>query len=200
LTTENINLLAELNESNTKSLTEIDLYKDKLEYNLSSLEAHKISYLETNNLLSEINSNIKNSLVKITELTKELIQSRSDEGFRLTAQEEIELLNEIDDKLAYVSHFCVVYKNEDVDVEAVISSCAKIYTKDIFLKNINFHSSIKGDLGIIKFNQLLFQQIIVSLLYVSFESARPKGEITLEAYQKKIKNKKMESTKAIISK
>lgn len=190
--TENITLQDELNKLTNQFAEEIDSYKSKLKFVKDSLEAHKISNLEANNLLFDINKSILDSLNETKELAGELIQSRnSDQLIKLTFKEEVSLLNEIYGKISYISNFCAIYNNEKVDVEEIIDSSIKLYTKEIFLKNIKLDSAIDENIGNIEFSNLLLKQIIVSLLYISFEAARSSGEIKFEAYTKKIKNKQM---------
>ena len=165
---------------------ESNIYKTTSEYDKNLLSFYKISYKEKEKLTLNINSNIANSLVEIREFVKVLIQAQTGViDIPIVYDKQIEILTDIHNKLVYISDFCVVFKEEDIDVATVICDVIRIYAKDIFLNNLSINPKISSKIKTIKFNTLLFQQIIVSLLHVSIECSRPGGEIKIEA----IKNK-----------
>ena len=164
------------------------LLKSKLKQSEGFLDAYKLSFKEKDNLLAEINSNISYSMKEIKELSNELHDYKSNkDGTRLTANEELSILSDIKAKIDSAAEFCVPNNDNAADIEEVAEVLANLYAKEIFKKNLNFSYEIKANTKTIRFNNLLFTQVMASLLYTSIDSAKPGGQIFIEASRKKSK-------------
>jgi hypothetical protein len=163
-------------------------YEAAVKYDKCLLKAYEKSSLYKEKLSLSINSHIAHSLVEVRELVKVFLKAA--EGtldIPISYDKQIEILIDIHNKLTYLSEFCVFYKEEDVGIEDVIYEAITVYAKDIFYKNIDIKTTVSAKVKEIRFNQLLFKQIIVSLLYICLDHLKPQGEIHILTSKKTIK-------------
>jgi hypothetical protein len=162
-----------------------DLYKSKLKYSADFLEAHKVSAKEFDKLFSIINQNILLSLLEIKNLTRELVLFRKEESvFKLQQNEEIEIVTKIESKIEDLEGFCIKDQNNQANIEEAVKSIANAYSKEIFKKSLSFSYEVKANAKTINFNNLLFYQVLFSLLYISIDASRPGGTISLKVFKK----------------
>lgn len=186
---DNIKLTKEQFDIVARMSKELDLYIQEARYNKDFIEAYKLSEAVKEKLITKINSNIVNSLTEIRELIKILIHSQQDViNISISPYKQIEILSNSYNKLAYISEFCAVYKQEEVEVNSIICEVIKVYAKDIFPNNLSIIPEVSSQIKTIQFNRLLFQQIMASLLYTSIECSKPNGKVIIEANKKKVNN------------
>lgn len=76
---------------------------------------------------------------------------------------------------------CVVYKEENISFIDIIDNAIKLYSKEIFVNRLKIEITISNKVRSIKFNELLLQQILVSLLHDVIDCSKKGGFIKIEA-------------------
>ncbi len=173
-------------EDIAKLIKELELYKTTNESYKDLIEAINLSDNAYKNLVHNINANIAHTLTEIREIVRLLVQSHDGIiDIPINDEKRAALLSSIHNKLTYLSEFCVSYEEEEIDVTSLLYLVLNIFKKNIFHINLNIKTNIASNLGTIHFHKLLLQQIIASILYLSFDTARPKGVISIDISKKK---------------
>ncbi len=175
------------NELNQKT----DVLNNTVKYSNCLLKAHELGRKEKHKLESMLGNRITESLTEVREITRVLADGQNGSlNITISNDRQIELLASINDKLGYLSMFCVAYKTaEQIGLREIIDDTVKIYAREILESKLNIKIKIQNKIKTLYFDELLLRQILANLLRESISDARPGGEIKISATINKFKSK-----------
>jgi signal transduction histidine kinase len=181
---ENVKITSELNQ-------QINDYNNMIRQQNSLIKAFEMGIREKHKLESMLGNRIAEALAGIREITRILADGQNGSlNIAINKERQIELLADINDKLAYLSMFCVAYKtDEQIELREIIDDTVKIYAREILESTLNIKIKVQNKIKKLHFDELLLRQLLANLLRASISGARPNGEITISATIKKFKNK-----------
>lgn len=181
---EKLQITNELNQ-------EVYLLNSTAKHHKCLLKAYELGIREKHKLESMLGNRIAEALAGIREITRILADGQNGSlNIAINKERQIKLLADINDKLAYLSMFCVSYKaNEQIELREIIDDTVKIYAKEILESTLNIKIEIQDKIKRLYFDELLLRQLLANLLRESISGARPSGEIVISATINKLKNK-----------
>lgn len=181
---EKLKIANELNQ-------EIDILNNTVKHSNCLLKAYELGRKEKHKLESMLGNRITETLTEIREITRVLADGQNGSlNITINNARQIELLSSINDKLGYLSMFCVAYKDvEQIELREIIDDTVKIYAREILESKLNIKIKIQNRIKALYFDELLLRQLLANLLRESISDARPGGEIIINAIIKKLKNK-----------
>lgn len=188
-----------LSKNNTKYLKEIEQctseYNAQIEQlNLSSryqdklLKTTEIGFKERKRLETLLGDRISATLAEIRESVRVIADEQNGSlNIKISAEKNVEFLADINDKLAYLSMFCVTRANDELlDLQGILDDTIKIFAREIFELELDIKAFISGKQSHCLFDNLLLRQILANLLHQSILSARHRGAIEIKVAFKKI--------------
>lgn len=184
-----IKYIEKLERDNKMLIEKNNLLTGSYHHYKNLVKIEEISSFRKEKLISDICSKITTSLAEIKEFIRIFIQLKTGEiKISISRDKQLDIFIEINNKLAYLSEFCVAYQEEDIEILDIVYNIREIYEiykKDIVQSRLNVIPTISTNIKNIKFNKLLLQQILASLLNHAVSHARPAGTINIDITTRK---------------